>query len=61
MVKFCQIHVIEYLCNLFFLLLQNIFVHILDLSDSKGVHTFAADFCTNYEALHGLVSIGLKL
>ena len=40
-----------------FLFLQNIFVHILDLSDSKGVHSFAAKFCSTNEALHGLVGL----
>ncbi|XP_063882769.1 dehydrogenase/reductase SDR family member 12-like [Scylla paramamosain] len=35
---------------------ENIFVHILDLSDSKGVHSFAAKFSSTNEALHGLVN-----
>ncbi|MPC08928.1 Dehydrogenase/reductase SDR family member 12 [Portunus trituberculatus] len=35
----------------------NIFVHILDLSDSKGVHSFAAKFCSTNEALHGLIHL----
>lgn len=35
---------------------ENVFVHILDLSDSKGVHSFAAKFCSSNEALHGLVN-----
>ncbi|KAG0710306.1 Dehydrogenase/reductase SDR family member 12 [Chionoecetes opilio] len=35
---------------------ENIFVHILDLSDSKGVRAFAANFCSSNEALHALVN-----
>lgn len=35
---------------------ENIHVHILDLSDSKGVHSFAANFCSTNDALHALVN-----